>query len=152
MKLKLSLFLVPAIFMIFSEDCFSQKTRIKETTVDSILDSLANKGLIFHSTHDKQKILFSNDQALKYLQSIYKNDNWKNNSDPLKNAIGQLIWFASNNPFDTTRIYLERYPFDSINVPWKDFYNWDTIKIKIPVVQHPQLITKEDSLTAAEWL
>jgi hypothetical protein len=46
--------------------------------------------------------------------------------DPLRQAIGQLNYFTSNNPFDSTRTFFDKYPYDSIDIQWDSFYKLDT--------------------------
>ena len=146
MSIKLLSFLVLILNFIFSSDGFSRNPEINTISTDLMSDSITKKGLIFLSAIERQKIVFNKEQALKYLLAIVRNDNWNNNSDPLRTAIGQLIWFASNKPFDSTRNYLEKYAFDSIKVPAEVFFIWDTLKIRVPVVKDLQFKALSDTL------
>ena len=148
--MKLFPFLVLALCTVFPQEGLSQVPEVELNPINSIMDSLKKKGIIFHPAIEKQKIVLRNEQAIKYMRSIYGNDNWKNNSDPLKKAIGKLIWFASNNPYDSTTNWLEKYPYGSIAVPWENFFVWDTLKIRIPVIGHFQFKPQTDSLTSSD--
>jgi hypothetical protein len=152
MRVKFLLLLFPVIFVIYYQESFSQEKKIRKDSIDFILDSLIKKGIIFRPFQDRQAITFNKDQALRYLQSICRKDIWENNNDPLKKAIGQLIWFASNKPYDTTKIYLEQYPFDSLSIPWEDFFIWDTLTIKIPVSKPGKINPPSNSLVAADTI
>ncbi len=56
---------------------------------------------------------------------------WKNLRDPLRSAIGQLIFEASNPPFDSVEFFLEKYPFDSISVPRDDFFIREPMRFRV---------------------
>jgi hypothetical protein len=150
MRLYFLPFLILAGLMLFPLDSFSQDIVNNKESVISVLDSLAKKGIISRHAQQRQTIVLSKDQALRYLQETYKGDNWNNTMDPLRQAIGQLIWHASNHPYDSTRSYLERYSYDSISIPWEEFFVWDTLKIKIPVITPLHFKPLSDSLAAAD--
>ena len=84
---------------------------------------------------------------MKFLQQRYQSQNWNNVSDPLRQAIGQLIFNASNPPVDSTISVLKRFPYDSINIPWDKFYIWEPMRVKIPVSILKEIpVQKEDAV------
>ena len=146
MKGKILLFLLVFTFIIKYSDGYSQNTVNTFEHVNKILDSLSGKGFIYKTTREKPDIKLSKDQSLKYLQSRFNIYNWNNPRDPLRRAIGQLLYFASNNPFDSTKYFLDKYSYDLINIPWDKFYVWDTIRVKIPVIRPPRFNLPADTL------
>jgi hypothetical protein len=110
------------------------------TIPDQVLDSLRNKGVILGDFQKKPEIALSLSQAVKFLQQRYQPHNWNNTSDPLRMAIGQLIFNASNPPLDSTEYLLRQFPYDSLSIPWDKFYIWEPMRIRIPV----QTVQAED--------
>jgi hypothetical protein len=47
-------------------------------------------------------------------------------ADPLRIAMGQLVYEASHQPYDSSEYYLKKYPFDSLNVPWDKLYIYES--------------------------
>jgi hypothetical protein len=45
---------------------------------------------------------------------------------------------------------MRKYPFDSLYVPWDKFYIWEPLKLKIPVITHPESPLPVDTLAAAD--
>jgi len=150
MRIYLLSFLVLALLILFPSDGLSQEVVNNRGSVISVLDSLARKGIISRHAQQKQTIVLSKDQAIRYLQETYQTDNWNNERDPLRQAIGQLIWYASNQPYDSTRQFLERYSYDSIGIPWEKFFVWDTLKIKIPIITPLQFKPLSDTLAISD--
>jgi hypothetical protein len=143
------------ILLIFTlicnyRDCFSQDPKSALEQVTRTLDSLSGKGYIYKTNREKPDIKLSKEQSLQFLQYRYRQYNWLNTADPLRRAIGQLIYFASNQPFDSTRYFLDKYKYDSINIPWDKFYVWDTIRLKIPVLAPPKFKMPGDTLARAD--
>ena len=75
-----------------------------------VLDSLRSKGIIFGDFQKKPEIVLTVSQAVRFLQQRYQSQNWNNVSDPLRQAMGQLIFNASNPPFDSTISASEEIP------------------------------------------
>ncbi|MGD0340610.1 MAG: DUF3078 domain-containing protein [Bacteroidales bacterium] len=134
MRYKILIFIIGFYFIVKYSDGYSQNIVSRDELKNIVFDSLSAKGLIYMKNREKPDIELSKDQALKYLQSKHKIYYWKNPDDPLRQAIGQLLFFASNNPFDSTRYFLDNYSYDSINIPWDKFYVWNKIKVKMPVI------------------
>jgi hypothetical protein len=150
MSYKILTFLLIFISLFYYSESYSQ---VSVNTVNKgkvLPDSLSGKGIHFRTTREKPDIKLSKEQALNYLQSWHNISNWINPSDPLREAIGQLLFFASNNPFDSTSFFLSKYPYDSINIPWDKFYIWDTLKVKIPVIRSSHSSLPADSFIKAD--
>ena len=112
---------------------YSQNVSGVNSSSNPVLDSLRSKGIIFGNFQKKPEIVLTVSQAVKFLQQRYQAQNWNNLSDPLRQAMGQLIFNASNPPFDSTISVLRRFPYDSINIPWDKFYIWEPMRVRIPV-------------------
>jgi hypothetical protein len=117
------------MFILICSSVFSQEPIVLTLTQKKLTDSLLVNGAHLKSFKERPDIKLSKEQSLKYLQVKYPVRNWKNQQDPLRLAIGQLLAFANSKPFDSTRFFLESYTYDSINPPWEKFFVWDTIKI-----------------------
>ncbi len=139
------------LFVNISISGFSQDESRKETKSVILLDSLKRNDIIFNGEQKNPEIHLSAEQAVRYLQQRMRPELWKNTHDPLRLAIGHLVFEASHPPFDSAEYFLNRYPFDSIKVPWDKFYTWEQIKLKIPVIQNPpSTVTRNDSVRIAE--
>jgi hypothetical protein len=146
MKGIIPLFLIVFLVFIKCNEGFSQNSVTTLDHVNKTLDSLSGKGVMYKRIREKPEIKLNKEQSLLYLQSRYKSYNWNNPGDPLRQAIGQLLYFASDNQFDSTKNFLDRYSYDSINIPWDKFYVWDTLKIKIPVITPAHFISTADTI------
>lgn len=125
-------------FITFSLSSLSQIQSDNNGLPLTISDSLQKSGIIFDQQRQKPEISLSIDQSINLLQEWYKLRNWKNSHDPLRLAIGQLVFEASHPPFDSSEVYLNNYPFDSLDVSWDKFYIWEPLRLKIPVISHPE--------------
>ena len=110
----------------------------------SIIDSLKKNGIIFNSSRKKPEIVLSTNQAVKFLQHRYQPHYWNDVSDPFRMALGQLILNALNPPFDSSKNILNKFPYDSLSIPWDKFYIWEPLKLKIPVITTQQLAIKNE--------
>jgi hypothetical protein len=150
MKPGFNVFIFTLFFILIFSDGFSQNAINKTAKAQNVQDSVAAKKFIYMTNREKPDISLSREEAIAYLKDRYRQINWNDPSDSLRKAIGQLLYFASNDPFDSTRYFLERYSFDSIDIPWDRFYIWDTIRVKIPVVQPPRFSLLADSVTRSD--
>ncbi|MFN8241439.1 MAG: hypothetical protein U0X39_11920, partial [Bacteroidales bacterium] len=123
-------FLFLAAIQVTGLSVRGQETVNRKEVISSVLDSLQRKGLRLSIPPASKEISFSRDQALEFLGEKYKAGNWINYTDPLRQAIGQIVYLASHDPFDSLKVYLNNYKYDSINIPWEKFYDWDTISFK----------------------
>jgi hypothetical protein len=139
--------LVTAIVSICVDSLPQETTKVLEK---NLIDSLSAKGLLMKPVQEKPDIQLNNDQSVRYLQSMYKLNNWKNPDDPLRKAIGQLLFYVTNTPYDSTRYFLNNYSFDSISIPWDRFYTWDTLKIQKSVVPSEIISLPSDTVMKAD--
>jgi hypothetical protein len=137
-------------FIIFSPDAKSQDEVIKRDRIRFIVDSLARKGMITDVSGLAPEIRFNRTDALIYLGEKLNAYNWKNLSDPLRMALGQLVYLASGEPFDSTKQFLLAYPYDSINLPWEKYYVTDSLMMKIPVILPARFFQPPDSVMRAD--
>jgi hypothetical protein len=129
----------------------SQESTYKESKSVILPDSLKGKEIIYGGENTKPDIKLSADQAVRYLQQIMRPELWKIEHDPLRVAIGQLVFEASHQPFDSAEYFLNRYPVDSIKVPWDEFYVWEQIHLKTLVAQVlAASVSKNDTVIITE--
>lgn len=103
----------------------------------AIVDSLKKSGIIYNSQKQKPVIKLSAADAIKFLQERTMPEYWKDLDDPLRLSLRQLVFKASNPPYDSTESFIKQYPFDSLEISWDKFYRWDSVKMKIPVIFPP---------------
>ncbi|OFY57945.1 MAG: hypothetical protein A2V50_02290 [Bacteroidetes bacterium RBG_19FT_COMBO_42_10] len=149
MKIKsFSCFLL-LLFISISIPAFSQENTIAGDHFVLMMDSLRRSGVILNDQQEIPEIKLSAGEAIEYLRQRYQPECWKNTSDPLRLAIGQLIYEASYPPYDSSQYFLEKYPFDSINIPWDKFYIWEPLRLKVPEVTKP---AQPDSIQVTDTL
>ena len=137
-------FLLPFFIVLFFSQTlvFSQKSGAGGIPDKAIIDTLAARGMIKNPEPVRPDIQLSRDQALTFLVKTMRFQSWKNLRDPLRSAIGQLIFEASNPPFDSVEFFLEKYPFDSISVPRDDFFIWEPMRFRADTVTTDSLLTR----------
>jgi len=118
------------LFISITLPAVSQEDTIKSGRLVLIMDSLRSSGVILNEPPQSPGIQLSTGQAIEYLQDKYHQQKWKNTLDPLRHAIGQLIYEASYPPYDSSEIYLKNYEFDSLNIPWDKFYIWEPLRLE----------------------
>jgi hypothetical protein len=138
------------IFINISLSVYSQEIAGKPDKIDSVLDSLKKNGVIFNGAQKKPEIVLSTGQAVKYLQQRYQVQYWNDTRDPLRLALGRLVYEASHPPYDSSKYILKTYPYDSLSIPWDKFYIWEPLRLKIPVISHPEFTSPVDSLHKAD--
>ncbi|MCJ7820697.1 MAG: DUF3078 domain-containing protein [Bacteroidales bacterium] len=80
--------------------------------------------------------------SLNYLQAIYSSTAiWKKSNDPLREAIGILIYNAIRPPLDSTTHFLLNYGYDGIRIPLENYYLFDSVRIIVPLLPPDSLIT-----------
>jgi hypothetical protein len=119
-------------FLTPSISVFSQSMSNAVRSDGPAMDSLRSSGTIFNNNQNKPDIKLTVSQAVKFLQQRYQVQYWNNSSDPFRMALGQLIFHASNPLFDSSEYILKKFPYDSLNVPWDEFYIWEPLRLKIP--------------------
>lgn len=141
------------LFFILTPGLYvSAQDTIKTGRTAAIIDSLASKGLIARIPGSAPKIRFQREDAIRYLQSRFISGDWTNPADPFREAIGNLIFYSSVAPLDSLRSFLDKYEYDSLNIPWERFYRWDTLRMKIPVILHPEFSLPQDSSFRADTI
>jgi hypothetical protein len=68
-------------------------------------------------SQENSKIVLSASQSVKFLQQRFQSQNWIDTDDPFRQALGRLIYEASNLPYDSTEHFLRSYPYDSLSIP-----------------------------------
>jgi hypothetical protein len=141
------------LFLAFLSLPVLSQESIEFRDVNLVLDSLKTTGIILHETPSGPEIKMSREQAVSFLRQTAKNPNWKNPSDPFRNAIERLLVEAENERFDSIAGFLAKYPYDSISVPWERFFVWKPLNVKVPVVtrplKHADLLAQSDSALLA---
>ncbi len=103
------------------------------------------KGAPVTVSRGTDKICLDRDASLKYLLGIYTSARmWKKTDDPLREAIGILIYNAIRPPLDSTTHFLLNYSYDRLTIPPANYYVFDSVRIILPMMQPDSL--KTDSL------
>src|SRR4030042_2890827 len=138
------------LFISISMSGISQQTFKEGTLPGQVGDSLRKNGIIFNEQRKKPEILLSTDQSIRFLRQRTQSKYWKDIRDPLRIALGQLVFEASHLPYDSAEAFMRKYPFDSLDVSWDKFYIWEPLKLKIPVITPPVAPIPVDSLALAD--
>ncbi|MCE5345819.1 MAG: DUF3078 domain-containing protein [Bacteroidales bacterium] len=138
------------VFICICISVQSQDNSSKHVSDSIVIDSLKNSVIIYNYNQKKPEIDLSREQAVKFLRERYKPQNWNNVSDPLRKALGQLIFEASHPPYDSSEYFLKLYPYDSLSIPWQKFYIWEPLEKKIPVVSTETIKFPADSVAIAD--
>lgn len=133
MRGKLFRQLLILVLLCQSISVISQNVTSVNPRSNPVLDSLKSKGVIINERREKPEIKLTVGQSIKYLQQRYQSLSWTNLSDPFRQAMGQLIFNASNPPVDSTIRFMKRFPFDSLYIPWDKFFIWEPMRVRIPV-------------------
>lgn len=133
------LLLITILFLFNSgSPAFSQVIQNADHLDKDLIDSLISEGIILDGNRKKMDVNLTREQAVELLQRNYQPQLWKDQNDPLRIAIGQLVFEASHLPYDSADYFLRTYPYDSIDIPWDQFYIWEPVRLKV----------KADSVTA----
>ena len=129
---------------------FSQENIADTSSADTITDSLINNRVISTYNSERPEIVFSTDQAVRFLQQRHKAQYWNDLNDPLRMALEQLIFEASHNPIDSSVFLLRNFPYDSLNIPWDKFYIWEPLRLKVPSLAPSEFVIPTDSSAIAD--
>ncbi len=129
---------------------YSQEDYDKINSDVTVIDTAVRKGIFFDPNQKAPHIKLSTEQAIRFLQEWYQPNRWNNIHDPFRLALGQLVYEATYPPFDSSEHFLNKYPYDSINISWDKFFIWEPLRIKIPSLLHPESPVPIDSLTTAD--
>jgi hypothetical protein len=127
--------LIVTVLVIVGIPAFSQEVNDGLRSAGQIIDSLKKIGVIYSESHMKPEIVLSTEQAIKFLEQRYQPHFWNDVNDPLRKAIGQLVFVASHPPYDSSEVLLKKYPYDSLRISWDKFYIWEPLRFKIPVTK-----------------
>ncbi len=150
MKLILLRSFIVIVCLISYISAFSQEAAEMSEQSTNVIDSLRNSGAVLKIEHEKPEIVLDRDGAVTYLQQILTADYWKDPENPLRIALEQLVFEALHSPPDSAAAVLNRYPYDSLNIPWDTFYVWKPIRYKIPVLPSPEFIIPSDSVLVTD--
>ena len=101
---------------------FSQGTSIEIITGKTVEDTVINRIIVQYDSTGNTEIILSHDQAIRYLQKSDRNQSLEDLKDPLRSAIRQLLFEASNPPCDSARYFLEKFLSDSVEIAPDVFY------------------------------
>jgi len=80
-------------------------------------------------------IVLDRDNALTFLRRVgASNYIWKKSNDPLREALRNLVHFASTPREDSTVSYLSEYGYDKIRIPLDSYFVYDSLRIILPVM------------------
>jgi len=134
----------------FSLSGFSQDYKSTGGLPEPLKNSLIRSGYIFRELTKPDSLNLTTSQAIRLLQRRLRSQYWKDPSDPLRVALGQLVFQATHNPYDSAEVYLRNYPFDSLNIAWDKFFIWEPLRLKIPVTIYPEAMVHTDTLAVAD--
>ncbi|MCD4770387.1 MAG: hypothetical protein K8R35_09490, partial [Bacteroidales bacterium] len=101
----------------------SLKVQYDTLTGPEVIDSLA----IYYG----HNIEFNTQEAIEYISHWYSSDLWNSMDDPLRHAMGRLLFEATNDPLFMAERYLDNFDYEQIKIPATSFYLWDTLHIHI---------------------
>lgn len=127
----LLLFIFILILIINQPHGFSQNSVLAADTAKPFADTIATGLPIGSDTLKKTEVLFSYDEAIRVLQKCFRLQQRRSLQDPIRSAVGQLIFTAANPPFDSTAYFLKGYPFDSLRITGDERYFRVPVGIKI---------------------
>jgi len=145
MKRILSRLIIAAVFINFGLTAVSQEVNDSLKSAVEIVDSLKKIGIIYSDAHKKPEIVLTTGQAIQVLEHRIQPQFWHKTDDPLRKALTQLVFQASNPPYDSSEVYLKRFPYDSLKISWDKFYIWEPQRFKIPVDERISSLTTSDS-------
>ena len=140
--------LVLSVLLTICVSVFSQNSN-NLRKADSVIDSLKKSGVILTNSVSRPDIILSKDQAVKFLENSYQPQNWNDTHHPLRQALGQLIFESSHPPFDSSAFFLRKFTYDSIKIPWDEFYIWEPVRLKVAnyMQSHPAVVTDSSMKT-----
>ncbi len=95
-------------------------------------------------------IVLDRDEALQYLRKIgSSNYIWKRSDDPLREAIRNLVHFASTPHVDSVVSYLSEYGYDKIKIPLDSYFVYDSLRIILPVMDQDS-VAADSAATKAQ--
>lgn len=87
-------------------------------------------------------IVLDYDNAMQFLRRISSSNYiWKRSDDPLREAIRNLVHFASTPREDSVISYLSGYGYDKIMIPLDSYFVYDSLRIILPVMEQDSVAT-----------
>lgn len=142
MQVSANRFLLLAFITTFSFSAYSQEKADSLGAASQVMDSLRQAGYIFSGEKRHPQVMLNREEAIDYLRSMTRMREWKNPQDPLRRHLERIVWQASTPPYDSTAAYLKAYPYDSLNIPWDQFYIWEPLRFKMPVFREYSIAQK----------
>lgn len=122
------------LFLLYSTGSNAQEQQIKPVGLQEMMDSLRRNGVVFERNTPSPEIILSKEEALNFLQKKIRPSYWRDPADPFRSALNVLVTEASSQRYDSVELFLRQYPYDSISIPWEQFYVWEPLILKIPAV------------------
>ena len=95
-------------------------------------------------------IVLDRDNALQFLRRIgSSNYIWKRSDDPLREALRDLVHFASTPREDSIVSYLSDYGYDKIRIPLDSYFVYDSLRIILPVLEQDS-VAADSSIVAGQ--
>lgn len=141
------------VFIISLNYCisgFSQNESGAGLSGRNLVDSLKTIGIILDINKERPEINLSHNQAVDFLRKQLRPQIWKNTRDPFRFALDHLIYKASHPVYDSTENFLRQYPYDSINVPWDQFFIWEPLRIKKLTIKSDEIREDRDTFVLAD--
>lgn len=140
--------LIATVIISMGMPAFAQEVNDSIRSAKEVIDSLKKIGVIYGESHLKPEIALTTEQAVKYLEHRYQSHYWNDVNDPFRKAIGQLVFAASHPPYDSSEVFLKKYPYDSLRISWDKFYIWEPLRLKIPVTKPVRFTVPDTSKSA----
>jgi len=103
--------------------------------IGQAVDSIEKDSLIYDTFHEKPNIELTTEQAVEFLEKYSQQHFWHNIYAPLRKAIEQLLFFATNPPYNSLEEFFKNYEYDSLKIQGEEFYMLDTLKLEVPDVE-----------------
>jgi len=152
MSIKILKYCFITLYVSLSLSGYSQNRQTDTESSVAVLDSLRNSGLVLNEHPIMPEIILSEEQSIRFLKQRIQPHFWKNSKDPLRIALGQLVFEASNLPYDSSEFFLKKYPFDSLKVSWDKFYIWEPVRIKIAAFSASENGLSHDTIQATDTI
>lgn len=121
-----------------------EHARIIITDTAAIYDAGARqiRGTRVEGISGIDKITLDRDASLEFIKRLHSSAGiWKKSSEPLREALGLLIFYASRPEPDTIFRYLSGYDYESIRVPLDHYYQLDSVRIILPFLPADSAVT-----------
>lgn len=147
MQIRFFRFFIFILFINISFSVYSQEVTSRAASIATKIDSLRKGGIILREEPKKPEITLTREQAVRFLQQKSDPRYWNDARNPLRVALNQLVYESSHPPYDSAKLFLEKFPYDSLYIPWDKFYIWEPLRLKIPAAPEPRIAMISDSAT-----